>query len=78
MSNFIGFWKNGKMDGFGIRVTNNDIKYGIWENGFRKKYIESNLALKIYGKWIDNKYIRLFFSPKQTIIDFLDDILNIK
>ena len=76
-SNFIGFWKNGKMDGFGIRVTNNDIKYGIWENGFRKKYIESNLALKIYGKWIDNKYIRLFFSPKQTIIDFLDDILNI-
>ena len=76
-STFIGFWKNGKMDGFGLRVINNDIKYGIWENGYRKKFIESNFALKTYSKWIDNKYIRLFFAPKQTILDFLDDILII-
>ena len=77
ISTFIGFWKNGKMDGFGLRVINNDIKYGIWENGYRKKFIESNLALKTYGKWIDNRYNRFFFAPKQNILDFLDAILNI-
>ena len=55
-STFVGFWKNGNMDGFGMKIYKNDIKYGIWENGFRKKYIESNLALKTYGKIIDKKY----------------------
>ena len=54
-----------------------EVKYGIWENGYRKKFIENNLALKTYGKWIDNRYNRFFFAPKQNILDFLDAILNI-
>ena len=73
---FVGFWKNGNMDGFGMKIYNNDIKYGIWENGFRKKYIESNLAIKTYGKLIDKKYNNIFFETKHNIIDFLDDIFN--
>jgi len=74
-STFVGFWKNGNMDGFGMKIYNNDIKYGIWENGFRKKYIESNLALKTYGKLIDKKYNRIFFETKHKLIDFLDDMI---
>ena len=76
-STFVGFWKNGNMDGFGMKIYKNDIKYGIWENGFRKKYIESNLALKTYGKIIDKKYNKLFFETKYKLIDFLDDIFSI-
>ena len=73
---FVGFWKNGNMDGFGMKIVNSEIKYGIWENGFKKKYIENNLALKTYGKWIDKKYKKLFFATKQNILDFFEDIFN--
>ena len=73
---FVGFWKNGNMDGFGMKIHNNEIKYGIWENGFRKKYIESNLALKTYGKLIDKKYNKIFFETKNKLIDFLDYIFS--
>ena len=75
-STFVGFWKNGNMDGFGMKIYNNDIKYGIWENGFRKKYIESNLALKTYGKLMDKKYNKIFFETKNKLIDFLDYIFS--
>ena len=76
-STFIGFWKNGNMDGLGMRIINSEIKYGIWENGFRKKYIENNLAQKTYAKYIDVRYNKLFFSDKPKINDFLKDIFNI-
>ena len=36
-SAFVGFWKNGVMDGFGMVIQNKQIKYGIWESGFKKK-----------------------------------------
>ena len=74
---FVGFWKNGNMDGLGMKVFNFDIKYGIWENGLKKKYIESNLALKTYIKWIDKRYKNLFLESKQNLIDFLEDIFDI-
>ena len=74
---FIGFWKNGNMDGFGMRIINSEIKYGIWENGFKKKYLENNLALKTYAKWMDKTYNKLFLEKPQNIIEFVDNILNI-
>ena len=77
ISIFVGFWKNGNMDGLGMKLINSDIKYGIWENGFKKKYIDSNLAMKTYVKWIDKRYKKLFLEKKQNIIEFLEDILNI-
>ena len=61
ISIFVGFWKNGNMDGLGMKLINSDIKYGIWENGFKKKYIDTNLAMKTYVKWIDKRYKKLFF-----------------
>ena len=74
---FLGFWKNGNMDGLGIKIINSEIKYGIWENGFKKKYIESNLALNTYVKRIDQKYKKLFLENKQNLIEFMEDIFNI-
>ena len=77
ISIFVGFWKNGNMDGLGMKLINSDIKYGIWENGFKKKYIDTNLAMKTYVKWIDKRYKKLFLEKKTNIIDFLEDILNV-
>ena len=77
ISIFVGFWKNGNMDGLGMKLINSDIKYGIWENGLKKKYIDTNLAMKTYVKWIDKRYKKLFLEKKTNIIDFLEDILNV-
>jgi len=77
ISSYIGFWKNGNMDGFGIKVNGQEIKYGIWENGNKKKYLESNLVFKTYFKWVDKKYNKLFLGHQSDIFKFLDKCLNI-
>ena len=77
ISAYIGFWKNGNMDGFGIKVYGHDVKYGIWENGNKKKYLESNIAFKTYFRWSDKKYNKLFLAPQTEIFKFLDNCINI-
>ena len=76
-SAFIGFWKNGLMDGFGMMIHNREIKYGIWENGFKKKSLESNASLSSYAKWMNKRYNKLFIEKPKNIFDFLDHICNI-
>ena len=77
MSAYIGFWKNGNMDGFGLKVNNLEIKYGLWENGTKRKYLETNFVLKTYIKWIDKKYTKLFLGNKTDILDFMEKCINI-
>ena len=60
-----------------MKLINSDIKYGIWEKKKKKKYIDTNLAMKTYVKWIDKRYKKLFLEKKTNIIDFLEDILNV-
>ena len=74
---YIGFWKNGLMDGFGMMVHNNEIKYGIWENGFKKKSLENNNSLYSYAKWMNKRYNKLFLEKPKGIFDFLDNICTI-
>ena len=76
-STFIGFWKNGNMDGFGMTVYNSEIKYGIWENGFKKKCLENNGSLKSYAKWMNKNFNRLFLENKSNVLEFLEIICNI-
>ena len=76
-SAFIGFWKNGNMDGFGMTVFNSEIKYGIWENGFKKKSLENNLSLQSYAKWMNKNFNRLFWDNKINVLDFLKTICDI-
>ena len=59
------------MDGFGMKVTKDETKYGWWENGIKRKYLESSFALKTYLKWIDKKYARLFLVNHLQILEFL-------
>ena len=77
ISAYIGFWKNGNMDGFGIKIWGQEIKYGLWENGTKKKYLESNIMFRTYFKWIDKKYNKLFLGSQIDIFKFLDKCINI-
>ena len=74
---YVGFWKNGNMDGFGMKVNCLEIKYGLWENGNKRRYLETNFALKTYIKWIDKKYAKLFLGHQSEILSFLEKCLNI-
>jgi hypothetical protein len=71
LSAYLGFWKNGSMDGFGMIVTKDEIKYGLWENGIKRKNFGSNFALKTYLKWIDKKYVKFFLRNHLQILEFL-------
>ena len=73
---YIGFWKNGKMDGFGMKINNLEIKYGLWENGKKRKYLDTNFALKIYIRWIDKRYVNYFLKPHSEILNFLEKCLK--
>ena len=77
-SAYLGFWKNGSMDGFGMKVTKDEMKYGLWENGIKRKYLESSFALKTYLKWIDKKYARLFLGNHLQILEFLRQCIIIE
>ena len=37
---FIGFWKCGKQHGIGKYIKGNVIKYGVWKEGKREKWVE--------------------------------------
>ena len=77
-SAYLGFWNNGNMDGFGMKVTKEEVKYGLWENGIKRKSLENNFALKTYLKWIDKKYVRLFLGKHFQILDFLRQCIMIE
>ena len=74
---YVGFWKNGNMDGFGMKVNCLEIKFGLWENGNKRRYLETDFALKTYIKWIDKKYTKFFLGQQSTILNFLEKCLNI-
>ena len=74
---YIGFWKNGNMDGFGMKVNSLEIKFGVWENGIIRKYLESNFAEKTFVKWIEKKYHKLFLGNQSYIKNFLEKCINI-
>ena len=77
LSAFIGFWKDGKMDGFGMKINTKDIKYGIWENGVKKKWFENINGVKKFFEYSGQKYKKLFLSSENFIFNFLDFCINI-
>ena len=74
---YICYWKNGNMDGFGMVVHDKTIKYGIWDNGFKRKSLENNTNILSYAKWMNKRYNRLFIEKEQNIFEFLTIICDI-
>jgi hypothetical protein len=78
LSAYIGFWNEGKMDGFGIKINCKDIKFGIWRNGKKEKWFKNDLEVKNYFQY--NKYKNthnLFLSQKSNIYSYLEKCMDI-
>ena len=72
-SAYIGFWKNGNMDGFGIKINSKNIKFGIWENGQKKKWFDNEENVKSYlNYYVPKNYINLFLGSELIIYNFLE------
>ena len=53
---YLGFWKNGKMNGLGVKIKGDVVKYGSWKDGKKEFWInDSNELIKIYKKGSMNK-----------------------
>ena len=76
-SAYIGFWKNGNKEGFGMTANFNEIKFGLWENGVKRRYLDNNFALKTYIKWIDKQYHKLFLSKHIEVVNLLEQCIMI-
>ena len=59
-----------------MKVNCLEIKYGLWDNGIKRRYLETNFALKTYIKWIDKKYTKLFLGHQSEILSFLEKCLK--
>ena len=77
LSAFIGFWKDGNMDGFGIKINNKQIKYGIWENGIKKTWFENINSAKKFLDFNGIEYRKIFLGSENIIFTFLDFCINI-
>ena len=43
---YMGFWKEGKQNGFGKYMTSSKIKYGIWSDDGKIKWINEEEAMR--------------------------------
>lgn len=71
---YIGYWKNGVQSGLGIKINNNKLIYGLWDDGKKKKVFKGNWEIREY--YLKNKtkatYSILFDKSKEKIIHFIN------
>ncbi len=67
---YIGFWKNGKMNGISIKIKGDIIRYGFWKNGIKEFWFESFESLINFFK--TGKRI----SKNGVISDFHSEIMK--
>ena len=69
---FIGFWQEGKEEGLGKCINDDEIKYGIWKEGEREKWIENEGEFSnILGQKKVN-YASFFLWDKTQLKKFMD------
>lgn len=68
---YIGFWKNGKQDGVGKYINQNSTRYGLWTNGERTKWYDTEKeALELLSKQ-QLSYTNLFKFSLEEVTEFL-------
>ena len=69
---FVGFWKQGKQNGVGKYVKDDAAKYGIWKDGKREKWFDSEDEFVNYLEPKDEKYIFAFQCNKNKLKKYME------
>ena len=57
---YIGFWRDGKQHGFGKYMKGNAVKYGLWVDGKKERWLLNEKELFDSLEPRDEKYIDMF------------------
>lgn len=57
---YIGFWRDGKQHGYGKYMKGNAVKYGLWVDGKKEKWLANEKELFDSLEQRDKKYIDMF------------------
>ena len=66
---YIGFWKDGRQDGVGRYINPQTERWGLWKNGVRVKWFNSQIEA------LEN-VATSYFKYKKLLTYKLDDIIN--
>ena len=69
---FLGFWKEGKQNGLGKYYKENGIKYGIWKEGKREKWLKNEDEFINYIDPKEEIYEPIFRWNKEQIKNFME------
>ena len=68
---YVGFWNEGYMNGFGLRISDGIIKYGLWKNGKKMMWIDNVEHAKNYFKNNQKKYLKIMLENKKDLLNLL-------
>ena len=71
INGYIGFWAEGNMNGVGLRICDEKIKYGIWKNGSKMEWIQGEEHIIKYMDNNQKKYLKIMKGNKQKILKLL-------
>ncbi len=70
---FVGFWKNGKKNGFGKIMTKHKTKYGLWNNDDKITWFKNEKEAFLYLDENNmNYYKKIYNYSKRDIIYFIE------
>lgn len=69
---YVGFWKDGKQDGYGMIISRNYVKYGLWENGVKKKSFHALWQIERLIKGFEIGYLKYFEMTYETLVNFIN------
>ena len=71
INGYIGFWTEGNMNGVGLRISGEKIKYGVWKNGSKMEWIEGEDHIIKHMDNNQKKYLRIMRGNRQKILKLL-------
>lgn len=68
---FVGFWSQGKQNGIGIKISELNVKYGIWKKGVKEKWLRGPWELRKNCPINKKNFLSLIENGYQNIIDII-------
>ena len=69
---FVGFWKEGKQNGIGKYIKGDAVKYGIWKEGKREKWLDSEDDFANCLDANEEKFVHIFQWNKIQLKKFME------
>ena len=73
---YLGFWEEGTMDGVGIKISGNVIRYGVWKRGEKEIWLKGPWEMRKYAKSYQIKYIKIMEQKQRKVISFIKRLVK--